>query len=72
MDPEKKIEQVSEMTTPDGKNLAAVALGRKGGAVRSKAKIRASRENALKAHAANRRKGKERRKKIEANEKSVA
>lgn len=43
------VEQVSEVTTADGKNAAAVALGRKGGAVKNERKSASSRLNAAKA-----------------------
>ncbi len=70
MDSEKQIERISEMTTVDGKNLAAVALGRKGGAAKSEAKARASRRNGLKGVAGIKRKARERQKRIEENERN--
>jgi hypothetical protein len=50
------VEQVSDVTTSDGKNAAAVALGRKGGAVVNSRKSASSRKNvkiALKARIKN-------------------
>jgi predicted DNA-binding WGR domain protein len=63
------IEQIGSITI-GGKNAAAVALGRKGGASTSKAKTLAARQNALKAHAANREKAKMRRRLAEEPTKS--
>ncbi len=63
MDPEKQIDKISEMTI-DGKNIAAVALGRKGGSATSRKKRLTSAENGAKAGAVHKRKARERRKKI--------
>lgn len=59
------VEQLSEVTTADGKNAAAVALGRKGGSSLSPRKLKAILENAKLATKARKRNAKARRKLVE-------
>lgn len=65
------VEQISEVTTADGKNVAAVALGRKGGAVKSEAKSASSRINAAKATKARVKNAKARRRAAEKAEREA-
>ena len=59
------VEQIAEVTTPDGKNAAAVALGRKGGLATSTRKTKAVTANAVKATIARKRNARARRKTAE-------
>jgi len=65
------VDQVSEVTTADGKNAAAVALGRKGGSVMNKKKLAAILVNAKKATVARKRNARARRKAIEKAEREA-
>jgi hypothetical protein len=60
------VEQVSDVTTSDGKNAAAVALGRKGGSVINSKKTASSRLNIAKATKARVRKARARRRAADA------
>jgi hypothetical protein len=64
--------QISNITTTDGKNAAAVALGRKGGAVKSEAKSASGRINAAKATKARVKNARARRKAAEKAEREAA
>jgi len=65
------VDQVSEVTTADGKNAAAVALGRKGCSVMNKKKLAAILVNAKKATVARKRNARARRKAIEKAEREA-
>lgn len=66
------VEQISEVTTSDGKNAAAVALGRKGGAVINKKKTTSSRLNVKKALKARIKNARARRMAIEKAERGLS
>jgi hypothetical protein len=70
--PVDPVDQISSVTTTDGKNAAAVALGRKGGAVINSRKTASSRLNVKKALKARIRNARARRRAAEKAEREVA